>query len=282
MIGTMKPESRSRPRKAKAAQGGRGKSAPSRPRAARDGGLVAPLAKGSRTAELYEALKQELLDGVFRPDTKLAIDQLAKRFAVSPGAVRESLSRLTSDRLVVSLPQRGFVVAPVSAKDLKDLVAVRIEIELKCLRRSIELGNLEWEGRLLSTWHQLSRTPPKIDGIPNPDWARLHNSFHDELVSACDSAWWLHLRDALFIQAERYRRMVPLQVLLDRDVHREHQNIMDLTLARNADGACKALQEHFEVTGRYLLEFCDLDGEQPAQSGDLAAPESRQQKRMRR
>ena len=68
----------------------------------------------SRTIQTYETLKQELLDGAHAPRSKLPIDQVAERFGVSLGAVREALSRLTSDRLVVAEPQRGFTVAPVS------------------------------------------------------------------------------------------------------------------------------------------------------------------------
>lgn len=78
-----------------------------------------------------------MLDGAHAPGSKLPIDQVAERFGVSLGAVREALSRLTSDRLVIAEPQRGFSVAPVSAADLIDLTTVRIDIETRCLRRSI-------------------------------------------------------------------------------------------------------------------------------------------------
>lgn len=207
----------------------------------------------SKTATVYETLKTELLDGVHRPGAKLAIDQLAERFGVNIGAVRESLSRLTSDHLVVAQPQKGFLVAKVSVEDLLDLTAVRIDIETRCLRRSIELGTLEWEGRLLSTWHQLSRTQPATDGAANADWARLHAQFHDDLIAACDSQWWLRLREQLYMQAERYRRMILPHRRGGRDVDAEHREILDLTLARDADKACDALTDHLNLTARLLL-----------------------------
>ena len=87
------------------------------------------MASASRTSQIYEALKQELLDGLHPPRSKMHIDQIAERFGVSLSAVREALSRLTSDRLVVAEPQRGFTVAPVSAEDLIDLTEVRMDIE---------------------------------------------------------------------------------------------------------------------------------------------------------
>lgn len=207
----------------------------------------------SKTAAVYETLKTELLDGVHRPGNKLAIDQLAVRFSVNIGAVREALSRLTSDHLVMSQPQKGYVVAKVSAADMLDLTAVRIDIETRCLRRSIELGSLEWEGQLLGTWHQLSRTQPLFDGAPNLEWARLHQQFHDGLIAGCDSIWWLRLREQLFMQAERYRRMIEPHRRGGRDVDAEHGELLDLTLSRDADRACDALTRHINLTAEILL-----------------------------
>lgn len=207
----------------------------------------------SKTAAVYETLKSELLDGVHHPGSKLAIDQLAERFAVNIGAVREALSRLTSDHLVTAQPQKGYLVAKVSAADMLDLTAVRIDIETRCLRRSIALGTLEWEGQMLNTWHQLSRTPPLIEGEPNLEWSRLHQKFHDNLIAACDSVWWLRLREQLFMQAERYRRMIVPHRRGDRDVDAEHQELMELCIARDADGACAALTAHLNRTADTLL-----------------------------
>lgn len=207
----------------------------------------------SKTARVYETLKTELLDGVHRPGSKLAIDQLADRFGVNAGAVREALSRLTSDRLVAAQPQKGFLVAAVSAADLLDLTAVRTDIETRCLRRAIELGTLEWEGRLLSTWHQLSRTDQEVGDLSNPEWTRLHGQFHDDLIAACDSVWWLRLREQLYMQAERYRRMILPYARGARDVNAEHREILDLALARDADRACAALSAHLNLTAKLLL-----------------------------
>lgn len=218
----------------------------------------------SKTAAVYETLKTELLDGMHRPGHKLAMDLLAERFNVNVGAVREALSRLTSDHLVVAQPQRGFLVARVSQADLLDLTAVRIDIETRCLRRSIELGNLEWEGHLLSIWHQLSRTQPHVDGPADAEWSRLHIQFHDRLIAACDSVWWLRLREQLFMQAERYRRMILPHRRGGRDVDAEHRKILDLALARDADQACAALTEHLNLTAKILLSsgsgFFDATG----------------------
>src|SRR5882762_2291318 len=91
----------------------------------------------SRTQHAYDALRQELLECRFQPGQPLRIGELCKRFNVSQGAVREALSRLTSEGLVEAEPQRGFRVTPVSVEDLRDLVSARGAIEQICLRQAI-------------------------------------------------------------------------------------------------------------------------------------------------
>jgi DNA-binding GntR family transcriptional regulator len=238
------------------------------------------MAAKSRTIETYEALRQRLLDGVYPPQKKLRIDQISKEMEVSPGAVREALARLTSDGLVVSEPQRGFVTAPISVADLTDLTSVRVEIELNCLRRSIRIGNLEWEGKIKSIWHQLERTPPRSETNPtafNPRWSDLHAAFHDSLISACDSKWRLKLRDQMFTQAERYRRLLLPYTKIQRDPHEEHKSIAEAVLARDADLACDLLAQHLNKTADILLSsdapFSDVP-RKPAQATEDVSKEN--------
>ena len=208
----------------------------------------------SKTAELYEALREELLDGVHRPGAKLGIDAIGARFGVSPSVVREALSRLTSDRLVNAMPQRGFAVAALSVEDLDDLTEVRIEVETRCIARSVRNGDIDWEAALLASWHRLSSVSASPEGRRHPDWERLHATFHDDLVAACDSAWWLRLRGGLYLQAERYRRALRAEADRTRDIEAEHRELLDLAMCRDAEGAARALARHLERTARAARE----------------------------
>ena len=59
------------------------------------------------TQAAYEGLRADLLACRIPPGKKLKIQELCDRLSVSLGAIREALSRLTSEGLVVAEPQRG-------------------------------------------------------------------------------------------------------------------------------------------------------------------------------
>ena len=210
----------------------------------------------SRTERTFAALRQALISGEFLPGIRLRIDQLGKQFDASTGAVRESLSRLTAEGLVVAEPQKGFVVAPVSRKDLSDLTEVRVELENRCLVASIQNGDLDWEGRIVSLQHQLRALGPDTsNGRPefSAEWHVVHEAFHDALTDACPNEWWLRLRRQLFMQSERYRRYSGPLELGDRDVTAEHDRIVEAAIARDETAASEAMSAHLWATTKLLL-----------------------------
>src|SRR4051794_8168118 len=173
---------------------------------------TAPIApkERNRTESAYAELRADLLACRLLPGAKLNIVDLTTRHGVSLGAVREALSRLAAEGLVIAEMNRGYRVAPVSEPELLDLTSTRIDIEVACLRMAMRVGGVEWESRIVAAHHRLSRTPERVAGDEDrvsDVWAEAHKDFHAALVFACDSPWRLRLRSLLYDQTERYRRL---------------------------------------------------------------------------
>jgi DNA-binding GntR family transcriptional regulator len=57
----------------------------------------------------------------------------------------------------------------------------------------------------------------------------------------------------LYAQSERYRQLSYVLAREDRDVDGEHKGIVDACLARNADLACRLIDEHLTRTSDILV-----------------------------
>lgn len=214
----------------------------------------------SLTEAAYERLRADIIDGRLSPGTKLRINDLCGQLEVSLGAVREALSRLVAEGFVLSEAQRGFQVAPISGADLADLTETRIEVENLALRRAAQAGDVQWESKLVAAFHHLSRVPERDPADParlNDEWVRTHAAFHAALVEGCDSIWIKRIRDMLYAQSERYRRLSALtreSGRAGRDALAEHRGIMNAMLDKNADEACRLMTEHLGRTTHILLD----------------------------
>lgn len=206
--------------------------------------------------QVFNILRGDVLSCRIKPGTKIRINEIAARLDVSLGAVREALSRLSAEGIVIAQAQKGYTVAPVSEEDLVDLTSTRIAIEQLCLRKAIEHDDVEWETGIVAAFHRLRRIPERSQSDPamlNEAWSTAHGAFHLALVAGCGSRSLLRIRANLYAQTERYRRLsVPLR-REKRDVEAEHKRLVDAVLARDADRACDLLSEHLWTTTRILL-----------------------------
>lgn len=214
---------------------------------------------GNKADRVFDAIRSDIIACRLCPSEKLRINQLTEQYGVSLGAVREALSRLVADGLILAEPQRGYRVAPVDRRDLVDLTEARVRLEGMCLADAIRKGNLEWESRIVSAHHRLSHTPDRVSGDTarlNPEWAVAHGEFHEALVSACSNTWLLRLRLTLWDRSERYRHLsVPLDTRPEgRNVAAEHKAIYEATLARDTKAALSLMTDHLSATTKIILD----------------------------
>lgn len=206
--------------------------------------------------QAYEALLAEILDCRLAPGAKITISEIAGRLGLSPGSVREALSRLAAEKWTVATAQKGYSVTAVSIEELKDLTRTRITIEQLCLRSAIAHGDVEWETSIVAAFHRMHRIPMMMTDAGlrvNPAWAAAHTTFHAALTAGCDSPWMRNLRAMLYAQSERYRHLSVALARENRDVDAEHEGILDACLARDAELACARIADHLQRTSDILV-----------------------------
>jgi len=197
----------------------------------------------------YRKLRRDIIEGRLTPGEKLRVEHLKEGYGVGAGTLREALSLLMSDALVISEGQRGFCVAPVSIEDFADITKTRVMLECEALRQSIALGDEAWEADLLAAFHRLSKAEEKlVDEGGREEWEERNRIFHEVLIAACQSRWLKHFLAILYHQAERYRRIALYHQPIPRDVHSEHQDLLKATMNRDTDLATAILAEHIRLT----------------------------------
>ena len=217
--------------------------------------------KRTQAETACDLIRTEILDGRLPPGAKLNIKALEERFALSLGAVREALSRLGAEGMVVGESHRGYRVTPVSSAELLDLTRARIDLESLCLAQAMQHGDVEWETRIVAAAHRMERLqslPTEAEARSTKVWNEAHGEFHQALVSACPNQWLLRMRHMLYEQSERYRRLsVPLSTD-QRDVRGEHRDIMEAALRRDRDGVYQAMERHLLATAQIILRSPEL------------------------
>lgn len=199
------------------------------------------------TDTVYRQMRRDIISGKLAPETKLRIEHIRKEYEVGATPLREALSRLSADGFVETEGQRGFRVTALSIADLDDITELRITLELKALRQSVEAGDELWESGVVSSYYQLTKL--ESGGVYDvPEWEQRNHDFHWALLAACTSPWLLRFYGIVYDQHKRYRNLSLSTSLQARDVHAEHEQIYQAALARDLDLVCAASEQHIRLT----------------------------------
>jgi DNA-binding GntR family transcriptional regulator len=203
----------------------------------------------------YNQIRGDIVFGRLDPGLRLRLDRLAQSYGASVSTLREILSRLSSEGLVIAEGQRGFRVAPVSPAGFEDVAAMRLLLETYALPLSFAAGDLEWESRVVAAHHKLAFMERRMlagDQTGTELWKRHDREFHQALIEACGSQTLLDLYGGVFDQYLRYQ-MVAV-VFRGEIAAEEHRTLLDCALTRDADRACAVLTQHVNGCVAFTLK----------------------------
>lgn len=213
--------------------------------------------KQTRTDTVMTAIRNEVLAGRVPPATKLRLAEYSDRFEVSLSVTREAMGRLAEQGLLQANPQRGFSTLPLSIDDLSELTRARIVIETATFRESMAQGSVEWEASVIAAHHRLAATAADDGrGGISAEFAVRHKAFHRALLAGSGNAHLEAMAASLRDRSELYQYWSRyLANDDDRDVACEHAELCDLAVAREADAALLALEQHIQRTTDSLLIY---------------------------
>lgn len=201
-------------------------------------------------------LRTDIVSTHLKPGMKLPFHYLAKRYGVGVSPLRDALSQLAGDGLVILKSQKGFWVAPVSLDDLKDVSNIRARIELMALDLALDHGEPAWHARMRAAYGEFCRVKQRV-GDEKPiceDWETRHRAFHLALLSACGSPTLLRFCEQIHDRFHRYRRMaLPTKSFMGA-LGDDHGDMMEAAIKRDKPQALDLLRHHIESSNRLIRD----------------------------
>lgn len=204
----------------------------------------------SVTQSTYVRLKHQVLTGEFALGRRLGEVAIAESLEVSRTPVREALTRLHAEGLVVRLPEGGFSPAAPDLHTVRELYEVRRGLELTALHSEEPHDRARLEA-LHEDWKHFKEAGASVEG--GPDFVLHDEDFH---VRLADAAGNRSLTDLLVHVNERIR-FVRMHDFLTEDRVRqtiaEHLSIVRALLSGDRARTQTRLLRHLSVS-RQVVE----------------------------
>lgn len=204
--------------------------------------------KSTRSLNVTEALREQLLQGEFAPHTRLQETALAERMQVSRTPIREALRVLAKDGLLDYAPNCGYSVRHFSVDDIVSAFRVRSVLEGLGCRLIAERGMSEHlEQTLFKTLQrgdQLLQSG-QLDRGEFDEWRQMNKDFHLAIL--------LETQNDLLVRFARLSRNIPIvfngsfrwySLREFQRAHDHHHVIYDAMKNRQPERADFMMQEH--------------------------------------
>ena len=204
-------------------------------------GLVS---RPSRLAdEVYARILDRLMSLEIAPDQRIGVDQLARELGVSQTPVREALSQLEAQGLVLKTHLLGYRAAPqLTRKQFDDLSELRLLIEPVAAAKAAAAMDEAAHGVLRELTETMQH--PATERTAYSAFARQDARFHGFIAAQSGNELIHQLIAQSRTQLHLFRLRFMAQVTLE--AVREHALIVQAIEAREPDAAAAAMRDHIE------------------------------------
>lgn len=197
----------------------------------------------SRGAEAYARVRQMLLDHEIEAGSTVTEAELTRILAVSRTPVREALTRLAGEGFLRASSGRGYVVTELTAQDLVDVYAVRIELEGLATGEAAERVKRVDLARLEDLFDEMSEA--KLAG-DDRFFAGLNNKFHAMIAEISGNAFLKSTLDDIRAIFDVYSSTALTEPGRREQTHEEHGAIIEAMREHDGVKARALVRTHFE------------------------------------
>jgi DNA-binding GntR family transcriptional regulator len=227
---------------------------------------LATVERRSTTEHVLQELRAAIIDGRMGPRAPLREVALADAFGTGRSAIREALSALAQEGLVVSERNRGTWVRELSPADVIDVYRARTAIETAAVAVALERGSYD-----LSPLRDALAEVQVVcdrDGMECPSQALIAADidFHRMLVALAESPRLSRAYEPLAAESQMLLNWHP--VYSGSDYVDDHQRLLD---AFGQADAVAAVRDHLDLSQHLIVPVVEHYSTRLRVIDDLAA-----------
>ncbi|EGA70418.1 transcriptional regulator [Vibrio sinaloensis DSM 21326] len=209
--------------------------------------------ENTKSESLTESLVESIVSGEIEPGSKISEPELAKRYQVSRGPLREAIMRLEGLGLIERIPHVGARVISLEPEKLVELYAVREALEGMAARLAARYITQE---ELLSLETLLSTHSRHIEQVEGSSYFHQHGDFdfHYRIIKASRNSKLIGLLcNELYHLLRMYRYQSPRAQSRPVEALNEHKFILQAIRNRDEELAEMLMRRHISGS-RKLIE----------------------------
>ncbi|MEM6483844.1 MAG: GntR family transcriptional regulator [Pseudomonadota bacterium] len=200
--------------------------------------------------QVYSAVLSQLRGGAYAPGERITEGRVGGDLGVSRTPVREALSQLYSDGLIIARDKGGYEVPNPTNEEVEDILTVRRLLE----PHALALAATEYDDVRLKMIEKAIEQERKFVKAREPDnFIQANQAYRSALFDGISNQMLKSLISQFGFHLQFLRSVTLRNVEIRSQIVENHQAIRDAIYKRDADGAARLWNEFLNFTKESLL-----------------------------
>lgn len=209
--------------------------------------------KANLCQRVYDYVREEVMSLRLRPGEKITETMLVEELQISRTPIREGLRMLARDGMVTLYPNRFAAITVFSPKDIYDMGAIRVSLDVLGSRLAVFRGSNADFSRLERLAQACSAA---MEQSNFRERAQMDSDFHLALMEISGNSYLYELQKELYTRVQMYQI---LQFSRSPQSHfggASHSDIVEALFARDEARVISTVKSH-------LVSFYNVDEDLP-------------------
>jgi DNA-binding GntR family transcriptional regulator len=216
------------------------------------------LKKISLKEQVYTKLVEDIISGVYAPDSILTEKELMTKFECSKAPIREALIELCKDDYLKSIPRMGYRVVSCSLKEMVDILDFRVDLEISNLKRAFP-SIKDQQLKELKNEYYTTEENALVNRSIFDNWKRNQN-FHLSVCALSGNAYTLNALKNLLVHNSRFFSQYYSYAWMHNSESKGffHNKIIEGLMQRDLETTCEILAADINSVKMQIQEALKL------------------------
>jgi DNA-binding GntR family transcriptional regulator len=208
--------------------------------------------------QVYNMLKEQILDGTIKPGEWLQEKKLAEMFNVSRSPVREVLIELVGEGLLENIPNKGVFVKVLNSKDIYNIFELREILEQYAIKKAVELATEDDVKVLKAVYKQLEES--YNNGDVN-EYSKVDTIIHNTIFSISGNDMLEDIVKNLYPQIQSFRTISLFNKKRYEESFIEHKGLIEGIIEKDYEKAWRHDSIHLKLARDEILKHIESLGQ---------------------
>lgn len=213
--------------------------------------LNVPNSTTRQSDQAFETLYRAIVRCEFLPGSIVPEAQFAERYGLTRASARAAVDRLSILGLLKPVRRQGYIVKPITLRDVNDLFQLRAIIEVAANRTAagrVDEFSLRRLDRVCSQYYQLG------DRESESRFLQANSEFHMTVAAATGNYRLVATLGQILKEMERFLHIGLSYRNRSEEIHREHQSLIDALAKGDVDKVEELTREELATSKSMILD----------------------------